>query len=67
MSAEPQSPRQWILTLADFNASSREFCRLLAGYFSELAELAGAANVDVRKQSCRLDGAADCRWRLTWS
>jgi hypothetical protein len=64
MSAEPQGSRRWILRLDRFTASSREFCRLLSGYFRELAELTGATQVDVSKIDCCLDGAAGCRWQL---
>jgi hypothetical protein len=67
MSAEEEAPRRWILRLDGFAAPSREFCRLLAGYFRELAEVAGAKQVEVTKLTCCLDGAADCRWRLSWA
>ena len=65
MSAEPQGSRRWILRLDRFTASSREFCRLLSGYFRELAELTGATQVDVSKMDCCLDGAAGCVREVT--
>ena len=67
MTADMEAPKRWILRLDGFAASSREFCRLLSGYFRELAEVAGASQVEVTKLICCLDGAADCRWLLQWA
>jgi hypothetical protein len=66
MHAEIEPPRSAILSLRDFAATSREFCRLLNGYFFELALQSGARDVVVTKVGCALDGAEACRWRLSW-
>ena len=67
MSSVVEAPYRALLRLRDFAAASREFCRLLSGYFSELAEQAGGKQVKVTKLDCVLDGAVECRWRMTWS
>jgi len=66
MSATIEAPQRARLQLAGFAATSREFCRLLTGYFTELAVCSGAVDVRVTKSECTLDGADACRWRLTW-
>lgn len=65
--AELAPPHAAILSLRDFAATSRELCRLLDGYFFELALQSGARDVVVTKLGCTLDGAEDCRWRLSWA
>ena len=67
LTAELESPQQAIVRLRDFAATSREFCRILTGYFTELVEQAGGKSVTATKLACSLDGAPDCQWRLSWS
>jgi hypothetical protein len=66
LTAKVESPQCAVLTLRNFAATSREFCRLLSGYFFELAVQGGTEKVDVVKLACSLDGADDCRWRMMW-
>jgi hypothetical protein len=67
LSTEFDGPMQATIRLRDFAATSREFCRLLGGYFTELLEQAGGKDVKAAKLACSLDLAPDCEWRLTWS
>jgi hypothetical protein len=67
LTTEFDAPFQAIVRLRDFAATSREFCRLLTGYFTELLDQAGGKTVNVKKLACTLDLAPDCQWRLTWS
>jgi hypothetical protein len=55
------------VTLRDYVDASREMCGIAGGYVAELATLGGAKNVVIRKLSCRLDGAPQCKWELSWS
>ncbi|HEX4459261.1 MAG TPA: hypothetical protein VIA18_14885 [Polyangia bacterium] len=55
------------VTLSGYVDVSREMCGIAGGYVAELATLGGAKNVVIRKLSCRLDGAPQCKWELTWS
>ncbi|HVP28096.1 MAG TPA: hypothetical protein VMW35_02920 [Myxococcota bacterium] len=41
-------------------------CAVFGGYASQLLELAGARDVAVAKDACRVDGAAACAWRVKW-
>lgn len=67
MSVTVEGPRRATLELRDFGSTTREFCRLLRGYFSELAEQAGAKGIAIVELGCILDGADACRWNMTWS
>ena len=67
LTVELETSQQAIVCLRDFAATSREFCRLLTGYFTELVDQAGGRDVTVTKLECSLDLAADCRWRVIWA
>ncbi|MDB4965156.1 MAG: hypothetical protein JWN44_845 [Myxococcales bacterium] len=67
LTSEFDAPLQATIRLRDFAAASREFCRLLTGYFTELLDQAGGKEVKVTKIACSLDLAPDCQWRLTWT
>jgi len=67
LTVELDTPRQADIRLRDFAAPSREFCRLLTGYFTELVDQAGGQNVTVTKLDCAIDLAPACYWHLTWS
>jgi hypothetical protein len=53
--------------LRDYGGAAREMCRVVGGYVAEVAVMAGAREVNIAKLGCSLNGAAECRWRLTWS
>jgi hypothetical protein len=55
------------VVLRDYVDISREMCGIAGGYAMELVALGGAKNVVVRKLSCRLEGAPQCHWELSWS
>lgn len=67
MTVTLDGPRHATLQLRAFPSTTPEFCRLLRGYFAELAEQAGATSPDVVKLECILGGARACRWSMTWS
>ena len=67
ISVTPEGSGRATLQLRNFASTTPEFCRLLRGYFAELAEQAGAKRVDVAKLECILGGARACRWSMTWS
>ena len=67
MTVTLEGPGRAALQLRGFSSTTPEFCRLLRGYFAELAEQAGAKRVDVVKGECILGGARACTWSLTWS
>jgi hypothetical protein len=67
LTVELDAPRQAIVRLRDFAATSREFCRILTGYFTELVDQAGGKDITVTKLDCYVDLAPDCQWRVTWT
>lgn len=67
LTLELDTPGHAIVRLRDFAATSREFCRILTGYFAELVDQAGGKDVTVAKLDCAIDLAPDCRWRVTWT
>jgi hypothetical protein len=67
MTVTLEGPGRAALQLRDFASTTPEFCRLLRGYFTELAEQAGAKRVDVTKLECILGGGRACRWSMTWT
>ena len=67
MTVALEGPGRATLQLRDFASTTPEFCRLLRGYFTELAEQAGAKRADVAKLECILTGARACRWSMTWT
>ena len=67
LTVELDAPRQGTIRLRDFAATSREFCRLLTGYFTELVDQAGGKDITVTKLDCSVDLAPDCQWRVTWT
>jgi hypothetical protein len=56
-----------VAMLRGYAATAREMCRVVGGYVSEVASVAGARDVKTFKLACTLDGAAQCTWRLTWN
>ena len=67
MTVSIDEPGRATLELSQFTSTTAEFCRLLRGYFSALAEQAGAKDVAVAKVECILGGARACRWTMTWT
>jgi hypothetical protein len=66
MTVTLEGPGRAALQLRGFASTTAEFCRLLRGYFTELAEQAGAKEVVVTKGECILGGARACGWSMTW-
>jgi len=54
------------LELHGFDATSREHCLLLTGYFRGTFAVNGFSDVSVEKLSCRLWQDEACVWRCTW-
>jgi hypothetical protein len=62
-----EAPTQAIATVRGYGAPTREMCRTVGGYVSEIVAAAGAKQVAASKLSCVLDGAQECSWRVRWS
>ncbi len=67
MALTRKGERAAVVTLRDYVDVSREMCGIAGGYVAELAALGGAKSVALRKLSCRLEGAPQCQWDLSWS
>lgn len=52
------------LTLTDQGSPTREMCAVFQGYVCQVLDLAGARDVEVAKESCRVDAAPSCFWRF---
>src|SRR5262249_33940907 len=61
-----ESPGQALATLRGYAASTREMCRVVGGYVTEVASTAGAKELKTSKLSCVLDSAPQCSWRMIW-
>ena len=55
------------VTLKGFALPSRESCLISSGYLAATFEISGYHDVRVEKQSCCVDGAAQCAWLVSWS
>jgi hypothetical protein len=61
-----EAPGRAIATVRNYGASTREMCRVIGGYVTEVATVAGARDVATSKLSCTHDGAPQCSWRMIW-
>lgn len=52
------------LEISEQGHPTREMCAVFAGYSAQVLELAGATEVELTKESCRVDAAPSCRWRF---
>jgi hypothetical protein len=55
-----------VLEIRDFALPSPEMCGILTGYFREAFRQAGASDLQLAKERCRLAGAQHCSWVATW-
>lgn len=53
--------------LVEFALPSREMCRIVGGYLAETLRIVGFAAPRAVQLACRLDGAASCAWRCSFS
>jgi hypothetical protein len=58
-------PERVVAELRGYGASSREMCRVIGGYVTEVASVAARRDVATTKVACTLDGAPQCSWRMT--
>jgi hypothetical protein len=58
-------PERVVAELRGYGASSREMCRVIGGYVTEVASMAAQREVATTKVGCTLDGAPQCSWRMT--
>jgi hypothetical protein len=61
-----EAPGSAIATVRNYAASCREMCRVIGGYVTEVASVAGALNVATVKLGCVHDGAPQCSWRMNF-
>jgi len=60
-----EEPARVFAELRGYAATSREMCRVIGGYVTEVASVAASRDVGTAKVGCTLDGAAQCSWRMT--
>ena len=61
-----EEPTRAVASVRGYAATAREMCRVISGYVSEVVSAAGIGDIKVTKIACTLDGAPECRWRMTW-
>jgi hypothetical protein len=61
-----EEPQRAVASLRGYAATAREMCRVIGGYVSEVATVAGVRDIKTIKLGCTIDGAPECSWRLTW-
>jgi hypothetical protein len=66
MAARLETEARASFELRDYGLPSPEMCTILSAYFSETLRMAGAAEVEVHKLECRVNGAPTCRWEASW-
>ncbi len=59
-------PGEAVVELADYSLISAEICRCVQGTIWQLLASSGASGIQVQKDSCRVRGAATCRWQVSW-
>jgi hypothetical protein len=62
-----EGPGHALATVRGYGAASREMCRLIGGYVSEVVAYAGARDVKAHQLDCDLDGSVRCAWRIEWT
>jgi hypothetical protein len=62
-----ETPSSVTYELAGWDHASRDYCRLLGGYFAEVHRLGGAASPRFEHPSCRKAGADCCVWIIRWA
>ena len=55
------------IEIVDYALPTREMCKILLGYTSEMFVMAELKDPIVRKTTCRLDGADRCSWQCAWT
>ena len=61
-----EAPGHAVLEITDYALPSAEMCGILTGYLGEALRLAGAADLKIAKQRCRVAGNGACTWIATW-
>jgi predicted hydrocarbon binding protein len=61
-----EEPGLALVRLVGFPPGHPELCRLTTGYITETLNVANATSIKVQHQTCRTQGASECRWRATW-
>ena len=63
---ERTGEREGVLTTRDAETFSAPDCLTVVGWYRKALEMCGAANVRVVEEECRANGAAVCRYRVSW-
>ena len=66
IAAQLESPTAVLVVLRGY-PSFREFCGVTGGFVAELVAMTGVKEVAMEKLQCKVDGASDCRWRVSWA
>jgi len=61
-----REPGRAVLEYVAFASPARELCEIFTGYNAERMSMLGFEGVQVRHVQCRVDGAATCRWQISW-
>ena len=62
-----EEPGRALAALRGYAATTREMCRVIGGYVTEVASVATGRDIRTVKLGCVLDGAPECTWRLSWT
>jgi hypothetical protein len=55
-----------ILNISDFPTPHRAHCLAIAGWLQGSLEVGPRSNVTVEELSCRVQGATECAFRVSW-
>ncbi|HTO53047.1 MAG TPA: hypothetical protein VMR50_06630 [Myxococcota bacterium] len=66
LSLTSETPTSASYELTGWDHASREYCRLLGGYFTEVHRLSGAANPHFVHPTCRARRSDRCIWVVSW-
>jgi hypothetical protein len=64
---EPTGPTSGVLTTYEAETFSVPDCATVIGWHKEGLAMAGATDVQIVEESCRVRGDAVCRYRISWS
>jgi hypothetical protein len=67
LSIQGETPNSVTYELTGWDHASREYCRLLGAYFTEVHRLGGAASPSFAHPTCRASRADRCVWVVRWA
>ena len=64
---EATGPTSGVMTTFGGEASSKNDCLTVIGWYEEALKMCGATQVDMVEESCRAKGDPYCRYQISWS